>query len=356
MALLGGKTNKFIENKRVKDLTIVTWEVGPFKEYSLGQAIESPLVNAGTNEWRFTLFPKGLTLPDAVSLYITNMDALLDDGDPLDRKKVTTLALANIKVTFSPNSMPKEDDKKDDGKDEKKEKDASSAVKSGSSSGSKAGAAGGSSISKKSAGKAADETVSVKSGKSNRSSSTRASGASQSSSISKSGSKGGAGGGGKKSPPPQAEIVKTLSSEFTNLNPSWGFEEWLDMSKVYNPKSMYMGNIPKDGEVQNGTLTFTIELLAATGLKVGEPESDPGVTAGGKQRTRWKVQDLKDMISKVAMNQKVTSSVFESDGEWYFAVHTNTHIHRHIHTYVCRVSPFMKQSLNRTQNHEVFTA
>ncbi len=143
MALLGGKTNKFIENKRVKDLTIVTWEVGPFKEYSLGQAIESPLVNAGTNEWRFTLFPKGLTLPDAVSLYITNMDALLDDGDPLDRKKVTTLALANIKVKFRPNSLPKEEDKKDDGEDEQKDKDASSAGKSGSSSGSKAGAAGG---------------------------------------------------------------------------------------------------------------------------------------------------------------------------------------------------------------------
>lgn len=267
MALLGGKTNKFIENKRVKDLTMVTWEVGPFKEYSLGQAIESPLVNAGTNEWRFTLFPKGLTLPDAVSLYITNMDALLDDGDPLDRKKVTTLALANIKVKFRPNSLPKEEDKKDDGEDEQKDKDASSAVKSGSSSGSKAGAAGGSSSSKKREGKDV-ETASVKSGKSNRSSSTRASGASQSSSTSKSGSKGGAGGGGKKTPPPPAEIVKTLSSEFTNLNPSWGFEEWLDMSKVYNPKSMYMGNIPKDGEVQNGTLTFSIELLAATGLKV----------------------------------------------------------------------------------------
>ncbi len=64
-------------------------------------------------------------------------------------------------------------------------------------------------------------------------------------------------------------------------------------------------------------------------MKVGEPESDPGVTAGGKQRTRWKVQDLKDMISKVAMNQKVTSNVFDSDGEWYFAVHTHTHTRTH---------------------------
>jgi hypothetical protein len=41
--MLRGKTNKFNEVKRVKDLTTVTWEVGPFKELSLGQPIESPL-------------------------------------------------------------------------------------------------------------------------------------------------------------------------------------------------------------------------------------------------------------------------------------------------------------------------
>ena len=45
-------------------------------------------------------------------------------------------------------------------------------------------------------------------------------------------------------------------------------------------KSLYMGNVPNNdpSRVQDGTLTMTIEILAATGLVFGEPETDPGVT------------------------------------------------------------------------------
>ena len=64
------------------------------------------------------------------------------------------------------------------------------------------------------------------------------------------------------------------------------------MDKVYNFKKQYMGNVPNNdpARVQDGTLTMTIEILAATGLLFGAPETDPGITEKGQQRTRWKIQ------------------------------------------------------------------
>ena len=113
------------------------WTVGPFRDVSLGDAIQSNPINAGSNEWRFTIFPKGLTYADAVSLYVTNIDAEMDDGDSLDPRKITTRAVANVKVTFVPNSLPK--------KDPGKKEEEAPATGGGSVKGSQRGSAAGSS-------------------------------------------------------------------------------------------------------------------------------------------------------------------------------------------------------------------
>lgn len=63
------------------------------------------------------------------------------------------------------------------------------------------------------------------------------------------------------------------------------------MDKVYNMKSLYMGNVPNNdpSRVQDGTLTMTIEILAATGLVFGEPETDPGVTKTLRVDAAWTI-------------------------------------------------------------------
>ena len=65
-----GRTNK-ISAVRNGDVTTCTWTVGPFRDLSLGDSIVSNPITAGANEWRMTIFPKGLIYADQVSLYIT---------------------------------------------------------------------------------------------------------------------------------------------------------------------------------------------------------------------------------------------------------------------------------------------
>lgn len=205
---------------------VCRWTVGPFRDVSLGDAIQSNPINAGSNEWRFTIFPKGLTYADAVSLYITNIEAEMDDGDSLDPKRITTRAVANVKVTFVPNSLPK----KEPGKKEEEAPGAVGGSIKGSQRGSAAGSkVGGSSTRSSSAGSrpiSGSASVASRStaGGSRKSGSARSGTGSKKSSAS-------AGGSGN-APQGSVEIVKSLSAEFTNLNPSWGFEEFLDMDKV----------------------------------------------------------------------------------------------------------------------------
>jgi hypothetical protein len=223
--MLGRRVNN-ITSKREGDLTVCTWTVGPFRDVSLGDAIQSNPINAGSNEWRFTIFPKGLTYADAVSLYVTNIDAEMDDGDSLDPKKITTRAVANVRVVFVPNSLPKKEPGKKD--------EEALAAGGGSVKGSQRGSAAGSSASTGSGG-SRSRPGSAAASVTSRSTASGGSGSKKSGSRkSGSGSKASgasAGGGGKAAPGP-VEIVKSLSAEFTNLNPSWGFEEFLDMDKV----------------------------------------------------------------------------------------------------------------------------
>ncbi len=82
-----------------------------------------------------------------------------------------------------------------------------------------------------------------------------------------------------KAPPASVQIVKKLSAEFTNINPSWysvylfysykstnadargtsrGFDDFLEMDKVYNFKTLYMGNVPNNdaARVTEGTHVY----------------------------------------------------------------------------------------------------
>jgi hypothetical protein len=109
--------------------------------------------------------------------------------------------------------------------------------------------------------------------------------------------------------------VRTMGCWVPDTENCQGWEEFLELDRMYNAKTNILRDIEKG--IQNGILEIKVEILSVTGITLTPPENDPEITPQGRQRTRWILKDINTMKKKLLPNQKISSSNFESDGEWY---------------------------------------
>lgn len=273
-----------------KDTTKFVWTVGRFKTVRFGEPVPmNTAVMAGGQKWKFSLYPKGILETDWASLFVTNLECSMDEGDPVDKNKITTTTLASITVTMRPN-LPGKKKTNAGGKEQGKSGDSSSVKGDGASSSRLSAVA--SSI---------------------RDSITGSGGSKSHKTASSSGGAQGAKG-------QVQEVVKKLSQQFTNKAPSWGWGQYLDLDKLYNCKSGYLNNgeARDSSNIMDGSMDLEIEILAITGIDYDDPVVDLTITPSGCQRTSWTIRDFDKLTRKVNANQKLSSPEFRSDGDWFF--------------------------------------
>ena len=123
-------------------------------------------------------------------------------------------------------------------------------------------------------------------------------------------------------------VVKELSMMYTNLESSWGFEKFLDMGKLYKWSEGWMndygegkeGNENKSG-TQDGFINFEIVILAVSKIRMDPPYHAEHVTPKGCLRTFWTVHELKRLCENIGPGKKLSSSVFDNDGDWYLQLY-----------------------------------
>ncbi len=56
------------------------------------------------------------------------------------------------------------------------------------------------------------------------------------------------------------QVIKTLSTQFTNLESSWGWEQFLDLDKLYSIKSGYVQDVPGNdvANIQEGRISMEV--------------------------------------------------------------------------------------------------
>jgi hypothetical protein len=63
-----------------------------------------------------------------------------------------------------------------------------------------------------------------------------------------------------------------------------GFEKMFDIGKLYKPQEGYMLNFGKKPEdVQMGEIKMTVEIFAASGIRMEDPQKEPDLTQTGRQ-------------------------------------------------------------------------
>jgi hypothetical protein len=88
-------------------------------------------------------------------------------------------------------------------------------------------------------------------------------------------------------------------------------------------KSGYVQDVPGlDGaSIPEGRISMDIEILAVTGIDMECPRNDPEITGEGRLRTRWTIKDFYTLSKKVQENQKISSSDFQSDGDFFLDIY-----------------------------------
>mmetsp|Transcript_42211 Transcript_42211/g.99025 ORF Transcript_42211/g.99025 Transcript_42211/m.99025 type:complete len:894 (+) Transcript_42211:165-2846(+) len=305
MPLFGGTNywQKVSEVSTEGDKTEFTWTVGRVKKCSFGDSIKSSTIKSGGQLWKVVYFPKGFTDPDYASLYVTNVDCELDEGDAENPDRITTQAFATIAVTMTPkppdfDDSPKDDPAEEDADDDE-EDDGEMSVPSS---------------------KAPPSTSQLqpKGSKTGKDDSKRPEG-SRKSAKSKAGA-----GDEEKERKVVEPIHRELSQMYTNKESSWGFEKLFDIGKLYKFSEGYMTNFGKNKEdIQMGEISMRIEIFCASGIRLDEPDLDDEITQHGRQRINWMVHNLKRITTVIGPKKKLSSSDFESDGHWYLDIYPN---------------------------------
>jgi hypothetical protein len=121
-------------------------------------------------------------------------------------------------------------------------------------------------------------------------------------------------------------IIRELSQLYTNKESSWGFEKLFDIGKLYKFSEGYMicpGDPPNPEKLQDGYITISVEIFSAQGIHMEDPELEPELTHSGRQRVNWTVHNIKRLTEKIGPKKRLSSSEFDSDGNWYFDLYPN---------------------------------
>lgn len=134
------------------------------------------------------------------------------------------------------------------------------------------------------------------------------------------------------SAPSEPPVERVLSQLYTNKESSWGFEKLFDLGKMYNFRTGYITEYGEDEKkkyypvdnLQNGSMTMTIEILAASGIRLDPPRADTDLTPEGRSRVYWPVHNLKRLVEKIGPDKRLSSVEFVcGDDAWYLDLYPN---------------------------------
>jgi hypothetical protein len=132
--------------------------------------------------------------------------------------------------------------------------------------------------------------------------------------------------------PSEPPVERVLSQLYTNKDCSWGFEKLFDLGKMFDFRTGYITEYGEDEKkkhypvdnLQNGAMTMTIEILAASGIRLDQPRADSDLTPEGRSRVYWPVHNLKRLVEKIGPGKRLSSAEFTcGDDAWYLDLYPN---------------------------------